>query len=154
MELLFSEKMADRLPERPQSPFRGSQAYFKTFHEASTIFLRGQRIGSNIGSVSWSIQHRLMSSFKQRDIGEIFVGFQGRWRSIYYFFDSQIFLRSSRYFSSIVISINFYHVECGDGRQPRILVDNFWIPRSKTRTCSTPGFHRDMAEPWYYFFSH
>ena len=51
-------------------------------------------------------------------------------------------------------SINFYHVERGDGRQPRILVDNFWIPRSKTRTCSTPGFHPDMAEPWYYFFSH
>ena len=35
------------------------------------------------------------------------------------------FLRSSRYYSSIVISINFYYVECGDGRQPRILVDNF-----------------------------
>ena len=35
------------------------------------------------------------------------------------------FLRSSRYFSSIVRSINFYHVECGDGRQARILVDNF-----------------------------
>ena len=27
------------------------------------------------------------------------------------------FLRGSRYFSSIVISINFYYVECGDGRQ-------------------------------------
>ena len=40
---------------------------------------------------------------------------------------------------------NFYHVECGDGRQPRILVDNFWIPRSKTRTCSTPRFHADIA---------
>ena len=31
---------------------------------------------------------------------------------------------------------------CGDGRQPRILVDNFWIPRSQTRTFSTPGPHR------------
>ena len=38
------------------------------------------------------------------------------------------------------------------GRQPRILVDNFWIPRSKTRTCSTPGFHADTAVPRYYFF--
>ena len=28
MELLFSSKMAYRLPKRPQSPFRGSQAYF------------------------------------------------------------------------------------------------------------------------------
>ena len=30
----------------------------------------------------------------------------------------------SRYFSLIVIS-NFYHVECGDGRQLRILADTF-----------------------------
>ena len=36
-----------------------------------------------------------------------------------------IFVLGSRYFSLIVISINFYHVECGDGRQPRILADNF-----------------------------
>ena len=50
--LLFSRKMADRLPKRPQSPFRGSQAYFKTFHEAYTIFLSGQGIESHIGSVS------------------------------------------------------------------------------------------------------
>ena len=145
MELLFSGKMADRLPKRPESPFRGSQAYFKTFHEASTIFLSGQRIGSNIGSVAWIIHHRPMSSFKQRDVGEILVAFQGRWRSIYYFSIHRFFMK---------FSINFYHVERGDGRQPRFLVDNFWIPRSKTRTRSTPGFHRDMAEPWYYFFSH
>ena len=25
----------------------------------------------------------------------------------------------------IVVSINCYHVECGDGRHPRILIDNF-----------------------------
>ena len=49
------------------------------------------------------------------------------------------FLRSSRYYSSIVISINFYYVECGDGRQPRILVHNVGIPRSKTRV-PLPGF--------------
>ena len=42
-----------------------------------------------------------------------------------FFFRFTDFLRSSRYFSSIVISINVYHVECGDGRQPRILVDQF-----------------------------
>ena len=53
---------------------------------------------------------------------------------------SKAILRSSWYFSSIVISINFYYVECGDGRQPGILVGNFWISRSKTRTFSTPGF--------------
>ena len=76
--------------------------------------------------------------FKQRDVGQISVGFQGRWTRLL-FFRFTDFLRSSRYFSSIVISINFYHVECGDGRQPRILVDNFWIPRSKTCTCSSPG---------------
>ena len=28
------------------------------------------------------------------------------------------------FFSLIVILIHFYHVECGDGRQPRILVHN------------------------------
>ena len=86
-----------------------------------------------------------------RCIGEILVGFQGRWTSIYYFFPFTDFLRSSRYFSAIFTSINFYHVECGDGRQPRILVVNFWIPRSKTRTFSTPGF---LTEPCCYFFSH
>ena len=31
MELLFSRKMAYRLPKRPQSPFRGFQAYFEEF---------------------------------------------------------------------------------------------------------------------------
>ena len=56
------------------------------------------------------------------------------------FFRFKDFLRSSRYFSLIVISINFCHVECGDGRQRRILVDNFSIPRSKTRTFLLPGF--------------
>ena len=66
---------------------------FKTFHEAYTIFFSGQRIGSHIGSVSWNIQHilGLISTFKQRDVDEILVGFQGRWTSIYYFFGSQIF---------------------------------------------------------------
>ena len=68
------------------------------------------------------------------------------------FFRFTDFWRSFRYFSSIVISISFCHVECGDGRQPRILVDNFLIPRSKTRTCSTPRFHADTAEQCYYFF--
>ena len=42
-----------------------------------------------------------------------------------FFFRFTDFLRSSRYFSSIVISINFYHVGFRDGRQRRILVDNF-----------------------------
>ena len=65
------------------------------------------------------------------------------------FFRFTYFLRSSRYFSSIVISINFHHVECGDGRQPRISVDDFLIPRSKTRTFSTSGF---LTEPCYITF--
>ena len=29
--------------------------------------------------------------FKQRDVGEILVGLQGRWTSIYYFLQSRIF---------------------------------------------------------------
>ena len=72
--------------------------------------------------------------------GKILVAFWGRWTSIYYFFDSHIFYKVLDVFFLIVILINFYHVECGDGRQPRILVDNFWIPRSKTCTFSTPRF--------------
>ena len=97
MELwLFSRKMADRLSKRPQSPFRGSQAYFKDFSWGiHNFFLSGQRIESHIGSVSWNIQHTwcLSSSFKQHDVGEILVGFQGtcRWTSINYFFDSKLF---------------------------------------------------------------
>ena len=83
----------------------------------------------------------IISTFKQCKVGKILAGFQGRW-----FTD---FLQSSRYFSLTFILINSYHVECGDGRQPKILVDNFWILWSKTRMHSTPGFH---AEPCYYFF--
>ena len=116
---------------------------FKTFHEAYTICLRGQRIGSHIGSVSWNIQHILwlISSFKQRHVAEILIGFQGRLTSIYNFFDSQIFYEVLDIFPRLSYRLTLiYHVECGDGRQPRILVDNFWIPSSKMRTFSTPGF--------------
>ena len=73
--------------------FKALRHIFKTFDEAYTIFLSGERIGSDIGSVSWNTQHILwlISTFKQRDVGKILVGFQGRWTSIYYFFESQIF---------------------------------------------------------------
>ena len=119
---IVSRKMADRLPNDQSHRFEALTHISKTFHEAYTIFLSGQRIGSHIGSASWSIQYILwfISSFKRPDVGEILVGFQGRWTSIakylllFWFTD---FWRSSRYFSSIVISISFYHVECGDGRQ-------------------------------------
>ena len=131
--------------------FEALRHIFKTFHEAYTIFLSGQRIGSHIGSVSWNIQHILwlISSFKQRDVWARFwsVFKVGEQVSII-FLIHRFYLRSFRYFSSIVISINFYRVECGDGRQPS-LVDQFWIPRSKTRTFSIPGF---LTEPCYYFF--
>ena len=57
---------SDRISHR----FEALRHIFKTFHEAYTIFLSGQRIGSHIGSVSWNIQHILwlISSFKQRDV--------------------------------------------------------------------------------------
>ena len=61
------------------------------------------------------------------------------------------FWRSSSYFSSIVISTIFYHVECGDGRQPRILVDNLLTPKSKTRVL-LPGFSQIWQSHCYYFF--
>ena len=63
------------------------------------------------------------------------------------FFRFTDLFRSSRYYSSIVISINFYYVECGDGRQP--IVTQF-LNSEVQNTCSTPGFHADMAEPCYY----
>ena len=46
---------------------------FKTFHEAYIIFLSGQRIGSHMWKclVTYSAHLWLISSFKQRDIGEI-----------------------------------------------------------------------------------
>ena len=86
--------------------------------------------------VAYFFFYLLNNAMYRRDFGRFKVGEQV---SII-FSIHRFFLRSSRYFSSIVISINFYHVECGDGRQPRILVDNFWIPRSKTRMFSTPAF--------------
>ena len=57
--------------------FEAFRHILKSFHEAYTIFLSGQRIGSHIGSVSWNIQHILwlISSFKQRDVGEILLSF-------------------------------------------------------------------------------
>ena len=41
-----------------------------------------------------------------------------------FFYGLKDFLPGSSYLALIVISINFYHVECVDGGQPRILVDN------------------------------
>ena len=59
---------SDRISHR----FEVLRHIFKTFHEAYTIFLSGQRIGSDIGSVSRNIQHILwlilLLSFKQRDL--------------------------------------------------------------------------------------
>ena len=66
MELwLFSRKMADLNDHSHR--FGALRHTLKTFHEANTIFLSGQRIESHIGSVSWNIQHTwcLSSSFKQ-----------------------------------------------------------------------------------------
>ena len=59
---------SDRISHR----FEVLRHIFKTFHEAYTIFLSGQRIGSHTGSVSRNIQHNLwlilLLSFKQRDV--------------------------------------------------------------------------------------
>ena len=81
------------------------------------------QIGSHIGIVSWNIQHILclISSFKQRDVGEILVGFQGRWTSIYYFFDSQIFYEVLDIFPRLSYRLTFIMLNVG-------MVDNpeFW----------------------------
>ena len=114
---------SDRISHR----FKAFRHIFKTFHEAYTIFSSGQRIGSHIGSVSSNIRHVLwlISSFKQRDeplcIGEILVGFQGRWTSIYYFFDSQISYEVLDIFPWLSYRLTFIMLNVG-------MVDNleFW----------------------------
>ena len=62
-----------------------------------------------------------MSSFKQSDVGEILVGFQGRWRSVYYFFDSQIFYEVLDIFPRLSFRLAFIMLKVG-------MVDNleFW----------------------------
>ena len=87
MELLFSRKYLNDHSHR----FEALRHTFKTFHGTYTIFLSGQCIESHIGSVSWNIQ----CIFFQHDLGEILVGFQGRWTSIYYFFRFTDFLKDA-----------------------------------------------------------
>ena len=111
---------SDRISNR----FEALRHILKTFHEAYTIFLSGQRIGSHIGGVSWNIQQVLwlISSFKQRDVwGKILVGFQGRWTSIYYFFDSQISYEVLDIFPRLSYRLTFIMLNVG-------MVDNleFW----------------------------
>ena len=80
-------------------------------------------IESHIESVSWNIRHILWltSSFKQRDVGEILVGFQGRWTSIYYFSDSQFFYEVLDIFPRLSYRLTFIMLNVG-------MVDNleFW----------------------------
>ena len=56
-----------------------------------------------------------------RCIGEILVGFQGRWTSIYYFFDSQIFYEVLDIFPWLSYRLTFIMLNVG-------MVDNleFW----------------------------
>ena len=93
MEILFSSKMAYRLPKRPQSP-RLSGIFLRLFMW-HTQFFKVESISGAILEVSREIFGTFcglfISTFKQRNIGKILVGFQGRWTSIYYFFNSQIF---------------------------------------------------------------
>ena len=62
-----------------------------------------------------------MSSFTQRDVGEILVGFQDRQTSIYYFFDSQIFYEVLDIFPRLSYRLTFIMLNVG-------MVDNleFW----------------------------
>ena len=63
-----------------------------------------------------------MSSFTQRDVGEILVGFQDRQTSIYYFFDSQIFYEVLDIFPRLSYRLTFIMLNVG-------MVDNleFWL---------------------------
>ena len=83
-----------------------------------------------------SMYARFWSVFKVGEQVSIIFGFTDFWGS-------------SRYFSSIVILINFYYVECGDGRQPRILVNNFWSPKHVFRF--RVSHRRDRAVLLFFF---
>ena len=98
-------------------------------------------VGSHIGNASWNIQHILwlISSFKQRDVGEILVDFQGRWTSIYYFLDSQIFDEVLDIFPRLSYRLTFIMLNMEMVDNLEFWVDNFWIPRPKTRV-PLPGF--------------
>ena len=56
-----------------------------------------------------------------RCVGKILVGFQGRWTSIYYFFDSQIFYEVLDIFPWLSYRLTFIMLNVG-------MVDNleFW----------------------------
>ena len=107
--------------------FEAVRHVLKTFHEAYTIFLSGQRIEAvlevsrKIFSTFGGLFLLLNNAMYRRDFGR-FSSYVNKYLLFFRFTD---FLRSSRHFSSIVTSISFYHVECGDGRQPRLLVNNF-----------------------------
>ena len=142
--------------KRSQSPFRGSQAYFKDFSWGIHNFFKWTAyrkpywkclVKYSAHFVAYVFFYLLNNATYRWEIGR-FSRLVNKYLLFFRFTD---FLRGSGYFSSIVISINFYYVECGDGRQPGILVGHFWISRSKTRTFSTPGF---LTETCYCFFSH
>ena len=115
-------------------------------HSQNRTTLLTATLGCCVSKAILEVPHEIFSTFcglfllliKRHDAGNILVSFQSRWTSIYYFFGFTDFWPSSRYFSSIVISIHFIMLNVGMvARQPRILVHNFY----------TPEFHADIAEP-------
>ena len=125
------------------------------FRRLFTIFFIGQRIRSHIGSALLNVHHILwlICPSKQRDVGEILVGFQGRWTSIYYVLDSQFSDEVLDIFPRLSYRLTFIMLNVG-------MVDNIefcWMLNELLNseiqnTCSTPGFHADMAKPCYYTF--
>ena len=108
---------------RPEFTVSRISGIFRRLFMRHTNFLKVLRIGSRIGSALWNIQHILwlISPFKQHDEGEILVSFQGRWTSIYYFFDSQIFNEVLDIFPRLSYRLTFIMLNVG-------MVDNleFW----------------------------
>ena len=119
VELLFSGKWRIR----PELTVSRLSSIFPRLFMRHTIFLRVLRIETHIGSALWNIQHILwlISPFKQHDGGEILINFQGRWTSIYYFFDSQIYNEVLDIFPRLSYRLTFIMLIVG-------MVDNleFW----------------------------
>ena len=123
----FSQQRTEQ--DRIRHRFEALRHILKTFHQAYTIFFKWTAYQKPYRKCSL-MKHSahfvayfffLNNAMYRRD----FIRFSRQVNKYLLLFRFTDFLRSSRYFSSIVILINFYHVECGDGRQPRLLVNNF-----------------------------
>ena len=111
LNVLFTlESVVNKTKSRPVDHI------FKTFHEAYTIFSKL----TTYRNPYWKCLVKYLANFvayfffwTTRCIGEMLVGFQGRWTSIYYFFDSQIFYEVLDIFPRLSYRLTFIMLNVG-----------------------------------------